>query len=219
MIMARAIIGVFRRDLLVAMRHPTDILSGLVFFVMIISLLPLAIGPSGDTLSKIAPQMIWVAVMLATMPQMDRFYTQDAGDGVLEQFLISSAPLPLLIFAKVLAGWLAVGIPLILATPLMALMLGLAAEILPILLASVTLGSFCLMLIGALASAFTLGSRRSAILTAILVLPFAIPVLIFGAAAISDAQGGGLALLGAMTLFLTALVPPASATALRFTEE
>ena len=214
----------FVHDLRAACRYPGDMLASVMFFVMITTLVPLGLGPDQALLAQIAPAIIWIAVMLASLPQMDRLYTREARDGVLEQMLVSPAPLPLLMLAKALAAWVIIILPLILSAPVLAVMLGLSINGLLAIVAFLGLGGLCLVLIGSMAAGLTLGSRRSGIFIALIVLPLAMPVLIFGVMATTAVLTGGdaighLMLLAALTLILLVLAPPVSAAAIRFAEE
>jgi heme exporter protein B len=215
---------VFFNDLRSACRHPGDMLASVIFFVMITTLVPLGLGPDQALLVQIAPAIIWIAVMLASLPQMDRLFTREARDGVLEQMLVSPAPMPLLMLAKALAAWVIIILPLMLAAPVLALMLGLTFTGLWAIGIFLGLGGLCLILIGAMAAGLTLGSRRSGIFIALIVLPLAMPVLIFGVLATTAILTGGdakghLMLLTAIALILLVLAPPVSAAAIRFAEE
>jgi len=214
----------FVHDLRAACRYPGDMLASVMFFVMITTLVPLGLGPDQALLAQIAPAIIWIAVMLASLPQMDRLYTREARDGVLEQMLVSPAPVPLLMLAKALAAWVIIILPLILSAPVLAVMLGLSINGLLAIVAFLGLGGLCLVLIGSMAAGLTLGSRRSGIFIALIVLPLAMPVLIFGVMATTAVLTGGdaighLMLLAGLTLILLVLAPPVSAAAIRFAEE
>ena len=214
----------FVHDLRAACRYPGDMLASVMFFVMITTLVPLGLGPDQALLAQIAPAIIWIAVMLASLPQMDRLYTREARDGVLEQMLVSPAPMPLLMLAKALAAWVIIILPLILSAPVLAVMLSLSINGLFAIVAFLGLGGLCLVLIGSMAAGLTLGSRRSGIFIALIVLPLAMPVLIFGVMATTAVLTGGdaighLMLLAALTLILLVLAPPVSAAAIRFAEE
>ena len=216
--------AIVRRDLLIGLRGFSDILAGVGYFAVIVALVPLALGPGQDTLRGIGPAMVWVAALVAALPQMERLYSRDAADGSLDDLLLAPVALPLLVLAKVAAGWLLAGAPLIIAAPLLALMLGLPVGSLPMLMASLAIGSIALMLLGSMAAAVAIGARRTAILVAVLILPLSMPVLIFGTAASSAALHGDpafphLALLGAATLALLVAAPYASAAGLRAAAE
>lgn len=222
--MIRPCVSVLAADFRSALRYPGDILSGLSFFIMITTLIPLGLGPDQGELARIAPAMIWIAVMLASLPQMDRMFSRASKDGVLEQMLVSPAPMSMLMMAKTFAAWLIIILPLVLASPILGIMFGLPLNMLVKMLGILSMGGLCLVLIGAMAAALVLGSRQSGIFTAIIVLPLSMPVLIFGVAGISALQNradvtGHTMLLGALTLVLLVLSPLVTAAAIRFSEE
>lgn len=217
-------LAIIRRDLLIGWRGLSDTLAGMGYFAVIIALLPLAIGPDPAVLALIGPAMIWVAALVASLPQMERFFSRDAADGSLDHLILIPLPLPLVVLAKVIAGWLVIGLPLIIMVPVLAMMLGLPAAALPVMLTAILIGSVALMLLGAMAAAVVIGARRASILTAVVILPLAMPILIFGTAASAAAVTGApvfshLALLGAAALVLLAITPFATAAALRIAAE
>ncbi|HCP17671.1 MAG TPA: heme exporter protein CcmB [Alphaproteobacteria bacterium] len=217
-------LAVIMADIRASLRYPGDILSGLSYFIMIATLIPLGLGADQGELARIAPVMIWIAVMLASLPQMDRLFSRIAKDGVLEQMLISPTPMTMLMLAKIIAAWLIIILPLVLAAPVIGIMFGLALDRLAMMLCFLAIGGLCLVMIGAMAAALVLGSRQSGVFTAIIVLPLSMPVLIFGVAGISALQSGAdmaghMMLLGALTLILLVLSPPVTAAAIRFSEE
>ena len=168
--------------------------------------------------------MLWVAALVASLPQMERFFSREAADGSLDHLILTPLPLPLVVLAKVIAGWLVIGLPLVLMIPVLGLMLGLPLEAMPVVMLAVLIGSVALMLLGAMAAAVVIGARRASILTAVVILPLAMPVLIFGTAASLAAVEGTpvfshLALLGATTLVLLAITPFATAAGLRIAAE
>ena len=200
------------RDLRLALRQGLDAFIVLMFFVITVTLFPLGVGPEPNLLARMGPGVIWVAALLSTMLSLDRLFQHDYDDGSLELMLLSPAPLELLVLAKVAAHWLMTGLPLILASPLLAMFMNLPAEGYGVLLLSMLLGTPVSSLIGAVGGALTLGARRGGVLVALLVLPLYIPLLIFGVSAI-DASIGGLSvrphllILGAM---LGAAIPLAT---------
>jgi heme exporter protein B len=208
------------RDLRLAQRRKADTLGAAVFFVIVASLFPLGIGPEPALLKRMGPGVVWVAALLAAMLSMPRLFADDAADGTLEQLLLSSTPLPLLVLAKVAAHWLVSGALLVLVSPLLALQYGLHADQIGMLMLTLVLGTPVLSLMGAIGSALTVGVRGASVLLALLVLPLVTPVLIFGAGAV-DAVGGGLSpaghlsLLGAMLVIALFAAPLAAALALR----
>jgi heme exporter protein B len=213
----RVVIG---RDLLLAMRRRSDVANALLFFVIVASLFPLGVGPEPNLLRTIAPGVIWVAALLACMLGLNRMYAGDYADGTLEQMLLGSAPLGWLVVGKAIAHWLVSGLPLVLLAPVIALQFDLPVDALAVLMASLILGTPSLTLIGAIGAALTLGVRGSGVLTALLVLPLYVPVLILGTGAVDAAAGGvtveaHLLLLAAFLVFAGAFAPWAAAAALR----
>lgn len=210
----------FRRDLLLAYRHRGEMLNPLIFFVIVASLFPLALGPDAQVLARIASGVVWVAALLAALLSVESLFRSDFHDGTLEQIVLSPQPLSLLVTAKVLAHWFITGVPLILVSPLLAYMLNLPAGAMGTLMLTLLLGTPVLSLVGAIGMALTVGLRRGGMLLSILVLPFYIPVLIFAAGAVNDAAAGlpvtaQLAFLGAMLALAVTLAPLAIAAALR----
>ena len=212
--------GRFLRDLALAWRQRSDVLSTLVFFVMVVSLFPLGLGPEPSTLRSIAPGVLWVAAMLASMISLTRLFASDHADGTLEQLLLAPQPLTYLVLAKITAHWVSSGLPLTLMAPLLGVQFDMSGADITILAASLALGTPVLSLVGAVGAALTVGLRGAGVLVPLLVLPLCIPVLIFGTGAVdAAATGGGAAahfsVLGAMLAFAFALAPLASAAALR----
>jgi heme exporter protein B len=212
------------RDLLLTMRRRSDILTVLLFFVIVVSLFPLGVGPEPALLRTIAPGVIWVAALLASMLALSRVFAQDHADGTLEQMLLSATPLSVIVAAKVLAHWLVTGLPLVLLAPVLALQFDLPQEFLGELMLSLLLGTPALSLIGAIGAALTLGLRGGGALLALLVLPLYIPVLIVGAGALDAAAAGlgagaHLSLLGAFLVVAAAFAPWVVAVALRIALE
>jgi heme exporter protein B len=208
------------RDIRLALRQGADSMMVIVFFVLVVVLFPLGVGPEPAILGRIAAGVIWVAALLAAMLSMDRLYQTDHADGSLELLVLSPLPLELQFLAKAAAHWLTTGLPLIIAAPLLGVLLNMRAEGYPVLLAALALGTPSLSLIGGVGAALSLGARRSGVLLSLLVLPLFIPVLIFGVSAV-DAGLTGLAakaqllILGALLLGAAALAPWAGAAALR----
>lgn len=216
--------AVVARDLLIAARRRSDVLTTFFFFVIVVSLFPLGVGPEPDTLREIAPGVVWVAALLAAMLSLARMFGADYADGTLEQLVLTPQPLTLLVLSKVLAHWLTTGLPLVLMAPLMGLQFGLPGDALATLLVSLLIGTPALSLVGAVGAALTLGVRGGGALTAVLVLPLYVPVLVFGAGAVTaSATGmgvaGHLSLLGAMSLAALVFAPWATAMALRISLE
>jgi heme exporter protein B len=219
-----AFTAIVRRDLLLAMRRRSEVLTTLFFFVIVVSLFPLGIGPEMDTLRLIAPGVVWVAALLASMLALQRLFATDHADGTLESMLLAPQPLGILVAGKVTAHWLVSGLPLVLIAPLIGIQFDLPAASLGILLVALLLGTPTLSLIGAIGAALTLGLRGGGVLVSLLVLPLYIPVLIFGAGAV-EAGGSGLgagahlSLLGAFLVLAAFFAPWATAVALRISME
>ena len=212
------------RDLLLALRRPSDVATALLFFVIVASLFPLGIGAERELLRPIAPGVIWVAALLSTLLSLGRLFAADHADGTLEQMLLGAAPLGLVAAAKGLAHWLVSGLPLVLIAPLIALQYDLPAALYGVLALSLLLGTPVLSLIGAIGAALTLGLRGGGVLLSLLVLPLYVPVLIMGAgsvemAAAGLAPDGQLLLLGALLVVTAAFAPWAIAAALRISME
>ena len=216
--------AVVERDLLIAARRRSDVLTTFFFFVIVVSLFPLGVGPQPDTLREIAPGVVWVAALLAAMLSLARMFGADYADGTLEQMVLTPQPLTLLVLSKILAHWLTTGLPLVLIAPLLGLQFDLPGDALATLLLSLLIGTPALSLIGAVGAALTLGVRGGGALTALLVLPLSVPVLVFGAGAVTaSATGmgaaGHLSLLGAMSLAALVFAPWSTAVALRIALE
>jgi len=208
------------RDLILAWRRRADVLSTLFFFVIVVSLFPLGIGPETQLLRSIAPGVVWVAALLASMLSLGRLFANDYQDGTLEQLLLTPQPLYFIVLGKVLAQWLVAEIPLVLIAPLLGVQFDLSKETLLVLFVSLLLGTPVLSLIGSIGAALTVGLRGSGVLISLLVLPLYIPVLIFGAGAVDASIMGlnpqpNLSLLGAVTVLSLIFVPGATSAALR----
>jgi heme exporter protein B len=220
----QALCAIFQRDLRIALRRRADTGAALVFFVIVVSLFPLGVGPQFELLRQMGPGVVWVAALLASMLSMGRLFADDHADGTLEQMLLSPTPLALLVLAKTAAHWLASGLLLVLISPLLALQFDLGAEAAVVLFVSLLLGTPLLSLVGAIGAALTVGLRGAGVLLSLLVLPLCAPVLIFGAGAVEASQAGlGVAahysLLGAMLVLALFLAPLAGAAALRIAVE
>lgn len=210
--------------MLLALRLRTDLLTIVFFFAIVVSLFPLGVGADPAMLRIIGPGVVWVAALLASMLALGRLFSGDYSDGTLEQLVLAGEPLAVLALAKVAAHWLATGLPLVLLSPLLGLEFGLNGTALWVLVCSLVIGTPVLSLLGAIGAALTLGVRGGGALTALLVLPLYIPVLIFGAGAVTAAaQGiqfsGHLSVLGAMLFAAIALAPWAQAAAIRIALE
>jgi heme exporter protein B len=212
------------RDLTLAWRRRADVLSTFFFFVIVVSLFPLGIGPESQLLRSIAPGVVWVAALLASMLSLGRVFANDYQDGTLEQMLLTPQPLYLVVMGKVLAQWLVSEVPLVLIAPLIGVQFNLAPETLLILFVSLLIGTPVLSLIGSIGAALTLGLRGGGVLIALLILPLYIPVLIFGAGAvdasiIGSSPAANLYLLGALLVVSVVFAPWATSAALRISLE
>ncbi len=212
------------RDLTLAMRHRSDVLTTVFFFVIVVSLFPLGVGPETDLLRSMAAGVVWVSALLASMLSLSRLFADDYNDGTLEQLLLAPQPLALMVFGKVLAHWIISGLPLVLMAPLLGLQFGLGGDALLMLVVTLLLGTPVLSLVGAIGAALTLGLRGGGVLVSLLVLPLYIPVLIFGAGGVEASVSGmgaegHLSLLAAILILALLLAPLASAAALRISVE
>ena len=217
-------LAVLRREVSLALRQKGEVLTPLVFFVVIASLFPLGVGPESALLLRMAPGVLWVSALLAAMLSLQRLFATDYADGSLEQMLLSPTPLPMLAAAKALSHFLLSGLPLVLMEPVLGLQFGLDGRALGILMLSLLLGTPTLSLIGGIGAALTLGVRGAGVLLSLLVLPLYIPVLIFGAGAVeADAAGlgagGHLSLLAALLVLSLFFAPFATTAALKISLE
>jgi heme exporter protein B len=215
---------VLARDLRLAFRRGSELLQPLIFFAIVTTLFPLAVSPDLARLREIAPGVLWVAALLASLLALEFLFRDDSHDGSLEQYALSGQSLTWLLFAKTLAHWLLTGVPLAIMTPIAGLALGVPLAAVPGILATIVLGSVTLSLIGAISAALTLGVRRGGALLSLLTLPLAMPVSIFGARGTEMAIRGGdfsasLYLLGAMAVLGVTLAPLAAAGAVRISLE
>jgi heme exporter protein B len=206
------------------MRHRSDVVMSVFFVVIVASLFPLGVGPEPAVLRMIASGVLWVTALLACLLSLGRLFTTDYLDGVLEQTLLIPQPLAVLVVGKVFAHWVISGLPVVLLSPLLGLQFGLGGDSLGVLTLSLLLGTPTLSMIGAIGAALTLGLRGSGLLVALLVLPLFVPVLIFGAGAVTSSLAGigseaNLSLLGACFLLSLAFAPWATAVALRIALE
>jgi heme exporter protein B len=199
---------VLKRDLMLAMRRKSEVLTGIFFFVVVASLFPLAIGPEIKTLRQIAPGILWVGALLATMLALPRMFEADYRDGSLEHLLLSPHSLWVLVLAKIVAHWLLCGLPLVLLSPLLGLQFDLESNILMTLAISLLLGTPILSLVGAIGAALILGVRGGGVLLSLLILPLYVPVLVFGAGAV-EAQISGLGAQAHLSILLAMLAPAA----------
>jgi heme exporter protein B len=215
---------VVSRDVLLAMRRRADVATTLFFFVIVASLFPLGVGPEPKLLRTMAPGILWVAALLASMLSLGRLFAEDYADGSLEQLVLAPEPLALVVIGKVVAHWLVSGLPLVLVSPVIALQFDLPRDAIVTLLQALLLGTPLLSLIGAIGAALTVGVRGGGVLISLLVLPLYVPVLIFGAGAVDASAigmdaSGHLSILGALLLLGMVLAPWATAAALRISLE
>jgi heme exporter protein B len=212
------------RDLILAWRRRADVLATLFFFIIVVSLFPLGIGPERETLRTIAPGVVWVAALLASMLSLGRIFGNDYQDGTLEQLLLTPQPVYLVVLAKVLAHWIVSEIPLVVIAPVLGVQFGLSQNGLAIVVVSLLLGTPVLSVIGSVGAALTLGLRAANVLVALLVLPLYIPVLIFGSGAVQASVTGSspqawLLLLGATLIVSLVFAPWATSAALKISVE
>lgn len=213
-------LAVIARDLRLARRQGTDIAMTLAFFVVVVALFPLGLGPTPDLLARIAPAVLWVTALLAAMLSFDRLFQQDAEDGGLDQLALSGLPLSLLALAKAGAHWLTTGLPMLVLAPILGVSLNLAPGSYATLVATLALGTPVVSLFGVVGAALVVGARRAGVLVALIVLPLLIPVLIFAVSAV-EAAGAGLPVrvhllfLGAILAGAIPLAPLAAGAALR----
>lgn len=215
-------VGLIRRDLLLATRVPSQWLNPLLFFLIAVSLFPLGIGPEPNMLREIAPGVIWVAALLSSMLSQDSLFRADFEDGALDQMLVSPHSTVLVVLAKVFAHWLTTGLPLILLSPILAILMNLSLASWLALLTTLLLGTPILSLLGAVGAALVVGVKRGGVLLSLLVLPLCIPLLIFATAAVQFAGAGlaiegQLSLLGALLVLSLTFLPFAIGGALRIT--
>jgi heme exporter protein B len=217
----RPLVALLRRDLLLAWREGGTIGTALGFYLVVVAITPLALGPDLNLLQRIAPGILWVSLLLASLLSADRIFHNDYEDGSLDVLATGPLPLSLVAFAKSLAHWLTTGIPLTLLAPLLGLLLNLPLHASPLLVAAMLVGTPALSFVATIGASLTLGLRRSGILVALLVLPLYVPVLIFGVATVSAATMGPASpwppflMLCALSLASLVLAPLAAAAALR----
>jgi len=203
-----AFMAVLRRDLRLAMRRKSEVLTAVFFFVVVAALFPLGIGPELNTLRLVAPGVLWVGALLSSMLALQRLFEADYCDGTLEQMALSPTPMSLLISAKLLAHWLVSGVPLVLLAPVLGLQFDLPADALVTLTLALLLGTPVLSLVGGIGAALTLGVRGGGVLLSLFVLPLFIPVLVFGAGAV-EAQASGLGAEAHLSILMAMLLPAA----------
>ncbi len=214
-------LALMARELRLAARHGGDTLGALLFFVVTGALFPLAIGPAPETLSRLAPGILWVCALLAALLPLDRLFGADLEDGSLDQLMLCGLPASGVAFAKALSHWLITGVPLFAAALPLGVMLHLPPAAFPALLGGLAMGTGVMSLLGTACAAIVLGARRGGVLLPILVLPLATPVLIFGTAAAADPDNAraNLLLLGAYLAASLPLCPVAAGAALRAASE
>lgn len=215
---------ILRRDLMLALRRKSDLAQVIFFFAVVVTLVPLGVGAETNTLRAIAPGVVWVAALLAALLSLPRMFAADFADGTLEQMLVAAEPLPVIVFAKVIAHWLVTGVPMTIFAALFGVMFDLSLDVTLVLVASLAVGTPILSFIGAIGAALTLGLRAGGVLTSLLVLPLYIPVLIFGsgaasAVAVSMSPTAHFLIVGGLTLATAALSPMAVSAALRIAEQ
>ncbi len=212
--------AIFRRDVVLAFRQRTDMVNPLFFFIMVITLFPLGVGPEPQILGRIAPGILWIAALLSTLLSVDSLFRQDFDDGSLEILLLSPQPLFILVLGKILAHWVVTSIPLILVSPLLGGMLYMDGDTVLVLMITLLLGTPVLSMISAIGAALTVGLRKGGVLVAVIALPLYVPVLIFGTSAVEAASmslpfTGQLAYLAALVLFSVTLAPFAISAGLK----
>jgi len=212
--------AILRRDLRLALRQGMDNVMVVVFFVLAVVMFPFGVGPEPNILARIAAGVIWVAALLATMLSLERMFQADYEDGSLELLTLAPMQLELVVLAKVCAHWLTTGLPLIVASPLLAVLLNMDGGGFAMLVTALALGTPTLSLIGAVGAGLILGARRGGVLLSLLLLPLFVPVLIFGVSAVDAAIGGfpvraQLLILGGLALAALPLCPWAGAAAVR----
>jgi heme exporter protein B len=210
--------------LLIAWKRPGDILNSLFFFAMVSTLFPLAVGPSPQQLALSGPGVLWVAALLAALLSLNSLFLSDFEDGSLDQIILSPQPLPLLALGKSVSHWLLSGLPLVIVSPLLAMTFRLPVDTIGVLMVTLTLGTISLSLLGSIGAALTVGLNRGNALLSLLILPLAMPVLIFGArtvslAAADDAVAAGIYFLAAYCMLALSFAPFATAAALKISNE
>ena len=214
----------FIRHIRCGVRRPGDVMNSLIFFLMVVTLFPLGLGPDPVVLRELAPGIFWVVALLSALTVSGRIFGSDFEDGSLEQLAVSGHPLGLCAMAEVLANWCMSGLTLVLVSPIFALMLNMESSAIPTLTLSLAIGTLCLSLFGGIGAALTVGVRRGAMLLSLLMIPLTIPVLIFGTSAVSEAASGydpsrWLALMGALAITGLILAPLAMGAGLRISME
>ena len=212
--------AIIRRDVMIAIRNRADAANSVVFYVIVFTLFPLAIGQDSTQLQALAPGVIWIAALLATLLGLEGLFRSDFDDGSLEQLLLTNVSVPLLVLGKILAHWCVTCLPLILVTPILAPMMQLSNLSTAVLLLTLMIGTPILSLVGSIGTALTVGTRRGGVLLTLIVLPLYIPVLVFGSTAVQNAGlglpiAGQIYLLSAMAILALCLTPIAAAAAIK----
>ncbi len=218
--MMQAMLTIVRRELLIAFRRQADILNPLWFFIIVITLFPLSIGPDPNLLARIAAGIVWVAALLSALLSLERLFKDDFQDGSLEQMMLMPVPLSLVVISKVIAHWLLTGLPLIIISPLLAVLLSLDFSVWLAVVLTLLVGTPTLSFIGAIGVALTVGLQKGGVLLSLLILPLYVPILIFATSAIDAADlgmpfNGQLAIMAAMFVGSLTLTPFAISAALR----
>jgi len=224
MLIFNGFIGVIQRDLRMAMRRNGDWINPLLFLLRVTSLFPMGVGPDPALLSKMSAGVIWVAALLSTLLSLDALFRSDVDDGSIEQMLVSPQPLAVIVLAKICVHWIVSGLPLVIASPLLATMMNMKPEAMLTMVLSLLLGTPLLSLIGAVGVGLTVRIRRGGMLLALLVLPLYVPALVFGTSAIESAASGfetraPLMMLASMLIVALVLAPAATAWALRISQD
>ena len=218
--LSTSFMALLRRDFLLAYRRRAELLQPLVFLLVVVTLFPLGVGPSPQLLANIAPGVIWIAALLASVLSLDSLFRSDYEDGTLEQMVLSGQPLALIALARIVAHWLVAGLPIVLLSPVLALWMNLPDEGVPVLIKSLVIGTPMLSLIGAIGAALTVSLKRGGQLLSLLVFPLYVPLLILATSAVSSAVAG-LPYTGQLGLILAGMIgaltlaPFATATALK----
>jgi heme exporter protein B len=222
--MSQALMSILKRDVLAAFRQPSDMFNPVVFFLMVVTMMPLGISPEAKSLAVLAPGLLWVIALLASLLSLDALFRSDYDDGSLEQLILSPQPLYFMVIAKVFAHWLTTGLPLTLVAPVLGILLALPVEGYWPLLVSLLFGTMTLSLVGAIGAALTVSLRKGGLLLSLIIMPLYVPVLIFGASCVRMAVdgfaiGAPLAILGAFCAGAVVLAPLAIAGALKMSVE
>ncbi len=218
--LSATLLSVFRRDLVIAFRQRSDMLNPIVFFLMVVTMMPLGISPQASTLAQLAPGLLWVIALLACLLSLDGLFRTDYDDGTLEQLILSPQPLYFIVIIKALVHWLTTGLPLTLVAPLLGVLLALPSDGFIPLWLSLLLGTLTLSFVGAIGAALTVSLRKGGLLLSLIIMPLYVPVLIFGASTVRSAvEGipytGALAVLGMFCALALMLAPLAIVGALK----